>query len=110
MIPTSIIATKIPVAGVIGSLNTRMPYTNTPTIPIPVHTAYAILIGIVLAASHKKKQLKIIDKTTNINGILNFNPSQYLIATAHIISNIPAINRYSHDIFKSPSIFLIIVL
>ena len=93
MIPTSIIPTKIPVAGVIGSLNTRIPYTNTPIIPIPVHIAYATLMGMVFVASHKKKQLKIIEAATIIKGMLSFIPSQYLIATAHIISNIPAINR-----------------
>jgi len=55
-----------------GSLSINKPYANTPTMPIPVHTAYAILRGMVLVASHRKTILKIIEIITKIKPITIF--------------------------------------
>ena len=49
---------------VAGSLKTRMPIRTVPTAPIPVHTGYAVPIGIVLVAFARRIMLRA-DTTTN---------------------------------------------
>ena len=43
-----------------GSLKNRIPMMAVPTAPIPVHTAYAVPIGIVCMALFRRKKLKEI--------------------------------------------------
>lgn len=54
-----------------GSSKTVIPQIVVPTIPIPVHTAYAVPTGIVLTATDKKYTLRTIAiKTTTVGNIL----------------------------------------
>jgi hypothetical protein len=72
------------------SPNKIIPNIATATVPIPVHTAYAVPIGIVFMATDNSQKLMAIAKTVNSDGLSLVNPSVYFKPIAHPHSNKPA--------------------
>lgn len=50
---------------VAGSLKIAMPRANAPTAPIPVHTAYAVPIGMTFCATSRNAPLSAMHTTAN---------------------------------------------
>lgn len=76
-----------------ASPNHKTPKITVPKTPIPVHTVYEILRGIVLSDAFKNITLKHIAPITTTDGA-NFEKfAVYLRPTAQTISQIPATNK-----------------
>jgi hypothetical protein len=72
------------------SPNKIIPKIATATAPTPVHTAYAVPMGIVFMAVDNNQKLRAIAKTVKSDGISLVNPSVYFNPIAHAHSNKPA--------------------
>ena len=72
------------------SPNMTMPATNPPTAPTPVHTAYAVPIGIDFMATARSHTLAAIPPTNTASAVMFLNPFDILSATAQMTSNNPA--------------------
>ncbi len=86
-----------------GSLNKIIPAITVSAAPIPVHTAYAVPIGIPkLIALFNNIKLNIED-TKNQNEGQNFEKfSEYFKHTVNITSIKPPINKYIQANLSSP--------
>src|SRR5690606_28317941 len=90
MIPATINPMQTSLTTVAGSRNSTIPSTAVPTVPIPVHTAYAVPIGSDLTASPSSPMLAIIDATVRTVGQNRVNPTEYFRPPDHPIPNSPA--------------------
>jgi hypothetical protein len=75
------------------SPNRNMPNIATPTAPMPVHTAYAVPIGIVFMAAESNHKLIAMADTVKSDGTGFVKPSVYLSPIAHPHSNKPATTK-----------------
>jgi hypothetical protein len=86
----------------LDSPNKIMPSIAIATAPMPVHTAYAVPIGMVFIATDNNQKLIAMAKTVNIDGTSLVNPSVYFNPTAHPHSKKPANIRKNQSIFVLP--------
>ncbi len=83
-----------------------MPKTHVPTVPNPVHIAYAVPSGSFFTASDKKKALKKKPITVTTEGTILEKPSEYFMAQAQTTSKTPATASINHSISLPPGIFI----
>ncbi len=85
----------------IDSLKRIIPKITVPITPIPVHTVYETLKGIVFKDKFKNTMLKHIALITAMDGISFEKFSVYFKPTAHAISQIPAKIKYIQSFIKN---------
>lgn len=77
----------------LGSPKRSMPIIAVPTAPMPVHTAYAVPIGMDLSEKAMKTMLRTRETIVMAVGSGFVKPSESLRLNAHAISKKPAVKR-----------------
>ena len=85
----------------LGSLYKKIPAAAPPDAPIPVHTAYAVLMGIVFIAIDRKRKLSPKVATMDKKEAAFCFLFRMLIEATPVISKIPASIRYIHSMSSS---------
>jgi hypothetical protein len=86
-----------------GSAKRTVPRIAVPTVPMPVHTAYAVPIGNVFSACASSMKLNAIQITVATVGHRRAKPWVYFKPIAHPTSKSPATTNVSHAMLRAPS-------
>ena len=85
-----------------SSAKRMMPMSAVLTVPLPVHTAYAVPIGSVFSACASKTKLNAMQVTVATVGHRRVKPCVYFKPIAHPTSKSPATINVSHAMSSAP--------